>query len=532
MKGPAKDPKRSAVVCLPVLALQLLWKRRPAWRGHPVAVVEDESADAPLLLLSRVAERRGLRPGLSQGAARNLVPDLRTGVVSDEELAAGSAELLAALNTFSPRVEREPRFTGCYFVDPEGLGGIYGGYDAWAETVHRYLRGRKLIGSVVVGFERYRALGIARTMRGPLVLPDPKTETERSGEVSLRKLGFPESLCDPLAMLDVETLGAFTALPAGELQTRFGALAADLHSLFGGTGQLPLQPARFDPPRRRVIEVAPPTAKVERLLFTIKRGLDGLLTDLDDRGERLRELTMTFHLERWGRRKGKQVTLEDPERVHVETIEPASPLDGIVSLMDLVRLRLESTVLLAPVEELVLEAEAVPMSAEQLVTPGDRPARDRGAANRALARLRATFGAGSVRRMRLRDAHLPEAQFVLEPMPELTPPGTARKSPEQVPLHEALLTESGLDRRGRRRRPLQRRLLPRPEPLPTDRDGGPRLPRALLDLQGPQKLSGGWWGRREATERDYYYAETEGGGLYWVYWDRPRSRWYLHGHVD
>ena len=54
--------------------------------------------------------------------------------------------------------------------------------------------------------------------------------------------------------------------------------------------------------------------------------------------------------------------------------------------------------------------------------------------------------------------------------------------------------------------------------------------------EGPHRLNGGWWGK--ATEgaptidRDYYYAETESGELLWIFYDRRRQRWYLHGRVE
>jgi len=34
------------------------------------------------------------------------------------------------------------------------------------------------------------------------------------------------------------------------------------------------------------------------------------------------------------------------------------------------------------------------------------------------------------------------------------------------------------------------------------------------------------------VERDYYYAETQHGEILWLFYDRPRRRWFLHGEVD
>jgi protein ImuB len=49
-------------------------------------------------------------------------------------------------------------------------------------------------------------------------------------------------------------------------------------------------------------------------------------------------------------------------------------------------------------------------------------------------------------------------------------------------------------------------------------------------MYGPYRVSGGWWKR--LVERDYYYAETDHGDLLWLFYDRPRKRWFLHGVLD
>ena len=53
---------------------------------------------------------------------------------------------------------------------------------------------------------------------------------------------------------------------------------------------------------------------------------------------------------------------------------------------------------------------------------------------------------------------------------------------------------------------------------------------AIEHMYGPYRVSGGWWKR--LVERDYYYAETDHGDLLWLFYDRPRQRWFLHGVLD
>jgi protein ImuB len=237
-------------------------------------------------------------------------------------------------------------------------------------------------------------------------------------------------------------------------------------------------------------------------LFRLKSALQGLLTRLAERGQAMSALHLHLSLDHAGH--------------HDERIEPASPTLDVVQIIDLVRLRFDALALPAGIEEVRVEVEGIRAPPDQLTLFGTRRRRDLEAGERALARLRAAFGPEAVTRARLRPAHLPEARFAWEPLRKLT---FARPTEVAGPL------------------PLVRLLLPRPLPLP----GPPRHEPeawpgtepgqgALVRLHGPFRLSGGWWVR--SVERDYYYAETQRGDLLWIYWDRPRRRWFLHGRVD
>ena len=49
-------------------------------------------------------------------------------------------------------------------------------------------------------------------------------------------------------------------------------------------------------------------------------------------------------------------------------------------------------------------------------------------------------------------------------------------------------------------------------------------------LQGPYRANGAWWVRE--VERDYYFAHTRSGDVLWVFYDRPRRTWFLHGWLE
>jgi protein ImuB len=180
-----------------------------------------------------------------------------------------------------------------------------------------------------------------------------------------------------------------------------------------------------------------------------------------------------------------------------------------------VRLRLEALSRLPDlVSEIVLVGHGVRVEAGQAEL-FDVPRRDPRAAARALARVRAELGDEAVRRPVLREGHLPEASF------EWLPAGEIRSA---RPREAAPGT-------------LVRRIWIPPLPLPGRERHEPDgwMPRGLeqgpvVRVLGPYVVSGGWWQRR--VHREYHFAETQRGELLWVFYDRPRRRWYLQGRVE
>ena len=492
--------KRVGCVLLPMLPLQILLRKKPHWNGAPVAVVDDEGPNGRITHLNTLARKSRIRIGMRQTVARDLLPNLHTAVVSPEETSEVRRELITSLQTFSPRVEAIDH-AGAFHIDPEGLRRLYGGYRNWAISIHRYLQARHWRNSVTVGFHRHRALAVAMMHGGVTVLGSVDEEREQSNETPLCEFGLPGELCESLEALGIETLGDFLALPAGELHSRFGARASALHDLFAEDIQLPIQPHAFEEPARISFQVDPPDEDQTRLLFAIKGALHSLLHQVRARGEAIQSLELSLHLER--------------APLHRENIEAASPTLDLMLVLELIRLRLGEVSLQGAVEEVELLANTVRAHAEQVALPGHQPRRDMSAAHRALARVRAAYGEHSVTKARVREAHLPEASFRWEPIQH------ARVGEQS----EAPAVSS-----------IVRRVYARPKPLPPrepkEPEAGPSLERnhTIEHMYGPYRVSGGWWKR--LVERDYYYAETDHGDLLWLFYDRPRKRWFLHGVLD
>ena len=150
----------------------------------------------------------------------------------------------------------------------------------------------------------------------------------------------------------------------------------------------------MDVPRSQ-LEVDPPDADVARLCFALKRALDLLLENVRQRGQSVRALWMRLSL------------LRSPPSV--QRLEPSAPTRDAKLLLELLRLRLTTVTLDSPVVEVSLEAETADQAPGQLSM--FVPKRDLAAGDRALARLKASYGEDVVCRAELSEAHLPEAKF-------------------------------------------------------------------------------------------------------------------------
>lgn len=507
-------PPRLACVHLPAFPLQVLLRARPDLAGAAVAVISREGPQGEVLWPSRAARRRGVAAGMRCAVARGLAPELHAEPVPEDTLKTAEDELLRALLRRSPRVEPCPDPRGAFWLDPSGLGRLQGDLPTWAAGLQGDLLALGYAAGVAVGFQRLATLVLARgaPRRPPLVLATPAEEAARAGATALAELDLPPVLLDTLSKLGIATLGAFLALPAAEVRARLGPAAAALHARASGREWAPLRPVQPDEPARAEIEIEPPDDDRERLLFALKEPIGRLLRQIQGDGDALALLRLTLEL-------------DHAEPVHL-TIEPASPLTSDegdhLQLLDLLRLRLGALELPAPVARAVLLGLGARAGAEQLALLRGR-GRDLKAAARALARVRAAFGDQAVTRATLRSAHLPEASFAWEPVSAVSAPSAPDLPANHHEAHAAP--------------PLCRRILPRPLPLPerADDDAGwlaaSGLVRgAVARMNGPYRVSGGWWARE--VERDYYYAETTCGDIAWLFYDRPRARWFLHAVLD
>jgi protein ImuB len=490
--------ERVACVDVPALALQLVLRAHPEWSADPVVVVADDRPHAPIVWCNRAARAHRIRRGASFAEAKALSATLHAAVVPEHELAAGVDALFALLLPFSPAIEPAQFAPGLFWLDPRGLSVMFGDLAAWAAKIHRALSDAGFVSAVIVGFSRHNALALARVGTGPHVLPDREQEDRRAGRVPLARLGVPPGFLRDMELLDIQSVAELRALPPSQLRARYGEEAARWHEFLSGKAYTPLIPREPMAPFVLTLEVDPPDDDCTRLLFGLKAALDDAALRLRAQHTAISALCVEFALERL--------------RAEGQRIEAAAPTLDVPQLVDLLRLRLSNVALPARVERLTVTLELARVHPRQLAIEHGKKPRDLEAGKRAIARLRASFGPEAVTRAALHEAHLPEAAYRFELANEV-------RLPRPRPVADA---------------PLVRRVLHTPRPLsPRPRhepEAWPDQGGAVIRMSGAHRVAGGWWLRRR--ERDYHFAELQGGEVWWIFYDRVQRRWFLHGSVD
>jgi protein ImuB len=512
MKNSASD--RLACVDLPAFALQLLLRRHPEWSAYPVAVVAEDKPQGLILQVNESARRCGVLPGLRYAAGFSLARGLRAGEVPPAEIQQAMVALTQRLIRFTPEVEPSQPEPGVFWLNGKGLQRLYTTPQKWAGAIYKDIKTQRLQASLVIGFSRFGTYAVAKEKQGITVFANAAEERAAAHKVPLDRLGIETKFRDTLFKLGIKTVGGLLSLPSSGLRERFGAHAHRLYRMAAGDLWTPLDPCIPEEPVVQKHLLDDPESDATRLLFLIKQLLHPILATLAARTQALSALWLGLLIDRGDWFK--------------EQIRPAAPTLEAVQILDLVRLRLESLKFAAGVNEIELTAEPCAATVEQLRLFAEQPKRDFDSANRALARLRAEFGAAAVVQAKLKDGHLPEARFTWEPLDQIKLPENGLNGAKRLNDLNGLNSSKTLVRRI-----TEKPILLAGGPCNTHEDGwlllGPKH-GSIDKLTGPYVYSGGWWNRE--IQRDYYFAETRRGDLLWLYYDRVRRRWFLQGSVE
>jgi protein ImuB len=518
---------RVAALHFPELPLQRLRRAGVVGPG-PAAVVED----GRVVCRDAVAAAAGVRAGATVGEARAACGALATFPRDPAAERAALQALAEALLALAPVVELAG--ADVLLLDASAAHLVAGRDAAEAERV---LAERALGVAADMG---YRARAVVAAGRGParalaawcreaVAVVARGAETAALGRLPLAALGLSPAVVARLGAVGVTSPAALARLPAGTLAHRFGPEGVAAARLARGEDETPLVP--FVPqtlPEER-IELESPAEAADPLLFALKRLADRVAARLAGRGLGATRLKLTLGLDPRGE-----------ERLLVPLAQPTSAAGRwLVPMKEhLLALRLPAAVVslrLAAIEVAAVEGEQLAF--------GDRP-EALAALEGVLSRLAVRLGEGAL--------------FAAEPVARYRPEGAYRAVPFRPAARVtgksgrgrgdaggSASPEAGTDAGAETGAPdgagppadRPTRLLATPELVIAEGEGG-RLTalrvggqdRAVLDLDGPERLRGEWWA--SGFDRDYYRVRLEGLGACWVYRDAADGRLYLHGFFD
>lgn len=489
----------------------------PHWDLHAIALVDGTR----LRTVSAGAARAGVRRGMSVPQGRSKCAALLTLPWDHALIAREIARASAALLSASPQVSPVRDAPGTWWIGADGFEAI-GGERALGSALLAlahvwHPRARVAIADTCV--TAHAATWSARAATEPVYV-GRGGDRDYLARVPIALLPMDNDLREALTALGLRTAGAFAALDPLEVERRWGGDGLTAWRLACADDPRRASLARSDDPRVVVHELASSSPTLEPVLFLLRASLERLMRALSADGLAAAALTITL-------------TLDDGRRVTRE-VRPARAIARVVPLFERCRALLDTWTLDAPVAAVELRvSESVPSAAEQ----GDLLAsawRDPGAAEAALARLRAALGAGSVVRPIARDSHAPERAGGWVDVEQ-----AARAVP--VDTLEGGRTQSGM--RGAHGAAASRpapaaRLLEVPESIAitTDKHGiplqmhwrGRRL--ALTRAEGPERLSGAWW-QAHPFARDYWRCESDELGQDLLLY-RDAAGWRLQGWYD
>ncbi len=506
--------QRVAYVHLPRFPVQRRVLDEPALAREPLALVHETRGALRVAFASGAAQREGVRAGMTLTAARALLPALRDGLYEAVAEAQALSGLAEGFLRFSPAFRPSP---------PDGLwldasaASLFGGEAGLVEKVEAQARAAGYRARVVLASELFTARALARFGAATRACIAPGDSARALAALPLQALEEAPDVVASLRALGLSMLGELGALQPTQVVSRLGAQGLRAQRLVHGHDEARLLPAVLPEVVEEVRTLEAPAESLEPLLFALKASLDRLSTRLRGRQRAAVRLTLTLVLE--------------PSGPHPVPLALARPTTDPKLLLDLVRHRLESVRLDAPVVTLIITVDESCEDRGQQGVLGDAPAGD-AALETVLARLATALGPEALGSPVLADDHRPEAAHAPGPFrPPRREPGMlaeARRAPP--PASPAL--EWQLER------PV--RLLPgEGEPLEVELDalGALRSARVLgkrrkvLAIAGPERLGGQWW-TEAPLQRDYYRVHLEGLGPAWVYRRAGEARFYLHGLFD
>ena len=493
----------------------------PAQSRPPLVLTRRVASSIIVERVGPEAQALGLRPGLTLGEARAVVPSL-IAIEHDPRRDVATLERLAgwALR-FSPIVE--PVEPNTLLLDITGCERLFGGEQPIARQARDGLRAQGFHARAAIADTVGAACALASTGTEPLTIAPQGLTREYLAPLPPVALRIDDHVARRLHELGIHTIGDLLTLPRSALPARFGSpLVRRLQQALGEIYEDVSGHTCEQPPAAR-ISFETPLADLPTLQAVVGRLLAELFDKVTQAVLALRRLDCVLVFER-ATPTVLEIGLSRSSRAwrHVE---------------QLVRRRLEAVDLSAGVLGVrLVAAETARWQPGQIDLFEPRDPGDEEDLGCLLDRLVNRLGADAVVRTELVDDHQPEAAF------RYVRAAGKEKSPKTRQREKRKTTSESTNRRSLQpeepqacRRPV--RLFQRPPRIRVIAlvpDGPPTWlavhgrEQLVARAWGPERIETAWW-RGPDIRRDYFRVALETGEQLWVYRDATDGQWYLHG---
>jgi protein ImuB len=470
---------------------------------EPVALVQRNNGALIVLSTTPAAARGGVTIGMNSTEARALLPTLHL-----EHMESSTSELvdLTSLSRCFEKLGPTYRAFGHDSVAVEICAGAFGGENACVEIAVDILRKMGHL-SVVVVVDGDRcdadsaALGLAMWKSRHAVVP----HEQLSGALSEIPLEILAPLLLPTSSLPkrLHTMGVTTAGELSRLHT------ASVARRFGEEGVRLLKMIRAE------ISPSPPLPDRPPNLPFLRREIDGRVTTTPALRPHITELVNRLISRlRANESAASRVQLTfklDSTADSVMTIRTQRPWRQAGTILRLIDRRLEQWPLNGEVTALELRVlkEVRWYGSQPLLLKGDDEPQE--PIEELVIRLEDTLGETKIFRPASAPSHRPETAW------------GDRRSVERDQTDHSI------------RRPSI--LLPRPTTIEVEFNRGPRHVELegrwceVTGRMGPERIAGEWWSDSQYA-RDYWQLELTDGRRPWVFHDRKRDEWRLHGWFE
>ena len=462
-----------------------------------------------------------MRLGSRYTQALGLVPDLKAGTSSEEELKDADFRIVEMLRAFSPNISRrsEDFRKGVYLLDVSGLESCFGTMDLWSRKILKAFRSEGWDIRLVVGFTAFATDLAAHQLtagRAIKFFQSRQIEEKETLQSSLSTFSLPREDVFRLRSFDVLTLGELLGLGIQEVKRRFGNEVLEFYQKACGGIFTLSSPIPEPEPLLASIGFSHALSHLAPLLLSIQKLLRKLLPKLLRKEQSIAAVKLQLFTEGNG--------------CQVELLRPATPTADLEWIQKLIKLRLEKSFRKKPlrrghrIERLILELAGAQDSEEQGELFSDWAfdilgadeknllPRDIDAGVRALSLVRAEFGDHCLVRASLREDYRPgfDYEWVSEKEDRewfrTSLPGKSKKNHARNP--------NSYDKR-------VRRIVSQKIRISKDCEWDA--------LHGPYLIDCPWYS--EPCERSYFFAQ-KGQQTAWLYKEKQNNLWQVQGWLQ